>query len=275
MLTTIIGLAATFFWNKFADIKTVPDIRGKTELEATGTLIAAGFKNLGREQIPGGVEGFIGAQLPLPGSHAKADTPIMLYIQAGSPPTLSRFATQQANMRTMVLPAGTPIYVRMTSDLLVKREAAPPSFDAELDAPVTANNGVIAMKGSRVSLEVSSSVDSVQTIVRLAVRECRQIDDRSLYLSTSPKEFRSPITWGTLFAIMIICTLVGAVFSGVLTLGMDLGISGGTLGFLVGLVIAVFVVATQNKVDIPTGTRLEFVLRDSVQIDMATNAIQH
>jgi len=250
---------------------TVPDVVNKPVFNASGILIGEGFKNIIRDQAPGGTAGMVVGQIPSAGRRVKQDTPVVLQVQTGSPTELPS-PDRNREIKRVTLPIGTPITVRLPASINVQHQAPPASYEAELYAALEGANGAIAIRGSRVALDVSSSLDTISTTVRLSVRECRQLDGRPLYLGTNQIEFHSSVTVGQIVAIIIICTLIGAVFSGILTFGLDLGLSGASLGFILGIFISIAVVSAGNKVEIPSETVLKFELRDSVQADIVSYA---
>jgi len=270
-LTAVVGALAAYFIGQMTGFVTVPDVVNKPVFNASGILIGEGFKNIIRDQAPGGTAGMVVGQIPSAGRRVKQDTPVVLQVQTGSPTELPS-PDRNREIKRVTLPIGTPITVRLPASINVQHQAPPASYEAELYAALEGANGAIAIRGSRVALDVSSSLDTISTTVRLSVRECRQLDGRPLYLGTNQIEFHSSVTVGQIVAIIIICTLIGAVFSGILTFGLDLGLSGASLGFILGIFISIAVVSAGNKVEIPSETVLKFELRDSVQADIVSYA---
>ena len=174
--------------------------------------------------------------------------------------------------RTVTLPAGTNLAIRLGETLSTDKNYAGDTFRATLDSPVIVDGFVIAEKGSKVLGKVvdAQKAGRVKGVaqLQLAVTEINTTDGQRIRVQTGTWDKQGPKSTGQdaakIGAGAVLGTVIGAIAGGGKGAAIGAG-AGGAAG--TGAVLA-----TRGKdAKLPVETRLTFRLQEPVRVTEKLN----
>ena len=282
-ISLICGIAANYAYGHFIDpaTVTVPDVVNGTLHEAQTKLHDAELDD-SIAWVDGGVKDLVVEQAPRGGERKQRGAPIKLWVQIGTSNELTPLSTPRGSslaVRSVTIPSEYTIAVKLAQSLHVDGRSAIGTAEGELAEPIAIAGDVLAARGSAVLLDVFPSREGPFSIVRLALRECHQVDGRTLYVRAKKLERGTDVGFGSLAFLVFAVTIFGAfaglflwvcgLFVGVWVTPDIICIPVAGLSFFVGLLIAAAVMAG-NAVDVPAGAALHFQTTDSTIVTLVT-----
>ena len=285
LYTLVTGLFINTAYGRFIEpivtAVAVPDVINRP-LHDAQTILHNGQLDDSVTWIDGGVKDLVVEQSPRAGVKMHLNAPVKLWVQIGTANDLAPLTSpqgQQLAVRRVTIPTEYPIAAKLTQALHFDARSTSQTVEAELAEPIEIGGEVLAARGSVVTLDAFPLHHGPFSAVQLALRECHQVDQRTLLVRTAKIERDSGVGYGSLAMIVLMVTVLG------LFAGLFVWVCGLFVGFFVTpdivcipvafifLVIGLFVsiaVMGSNAVDVSAGTVLHFQVTDSTIVNLIT-----